>query len=62
MVSKDARALLDEIHKTKSFHPTEWERQFLEDLSFTLSIGQTKTITAKQGKVLTELYRKSQEE
>lgn len=56
----DSRALLDEIHKNKYFRPTEWEREFLENLSFYVSLGSDK-ITAKQSKILQEIYRKSQE-
>lgn len=59
MTHNDAEALLDEIHKNKDFRPTSWEKQFLEDLSFYVTIGNIK-VSEKQGKILEKIYRKSQ--
>lgn len=59
MTHEGARTLIDEIHKNKTFHPSEWEIKFLEDLSFYVTMGNIK-ISEKQGKCLEKIYRKSQ--
>lgn len=59
MTHREAVALLDEIHKNHDFRPTEFERKFLEDLSFYSTFGNIK-VSEKQGKVLQGIYRKSQ--
>lgn len=60
MTHKDAEILLNTIHKNKYYTPTEWEQQFLNDLSFYVTMGNIK-ISDKQSKSLQEIYRKSQE-
>lgn len=60
MVHADAQALIDELHKNKSFRPTEFERKFLEDLSFNLQFCNIK-VSEKQGKCLQKIYRKAME-
>ena len=59
MTHMQATELIDELFKDKSFHPTEWEKQFLEDLSFNLQFTNIK-VSEKQGKVLQKIYRNSQ--
>lgn len=59
MTHKQVLELLDELHRNKEFHPTDWEKKFLEDLSFYATLGPIK-ISDKQGKMLQSIYRKSQ--
>lgn len=59
MVHKETAALLEEIRKNKGFRPTEFERKFLQDLSFYVTFDNIK-ISEKQSRVLQEIYRKSQ--
>ncbi len=60
MTHDQVHQLLDEIHKNKYYNPTEWERTFLDDLSFYATMGNIK-ISEKQSKMLQKIYRKSQE-
>jgi hypothetical protein len=61
MTHADAQALIDELHKNKWFRPTEWEKKFLEDLSFNLQFGNIK-VSEKQSKCLQKIYRKAMED
>lgn len=60
MKHQQVHELLDAIHKNKYYTPTEWERNFLDDLSFYATIGNIK-VSDKQSKMLQKIYRKSQE-
>ena len=60
MTHKEVNIFLDEIHKNKYYTPTEWEQEFLNDLSFYATVGNIK-ISEKQSKCLQKIYRKSQE-
>lgn len=59
MTHEEAKTLISELHKNKGFHPTEWEKDFLEDLAFYVDIGSIK-VSEKQSKMLEKIYRKSQ--
>ena len=58
MKHEDAKVLLDAIRKNKYYIPTEWERKFLEDLSFYVELSSIK-VSEKQSKTLQEIYRKA---
>lgn len=60
MTLRDANALVNAIHKNQDFRPSEWEREFLEDMSFMLTMDKAPKITKKQGDMLQQIYRQSQ--
>lgn len=57
---RDANSLVNAIHRNQYFRPTEEEREFLENMSFMLTMDKAPKITKKQGDMLQELYRQSQ--
>lgn len=59
MTHAEATQIIDELHKTK-YRPNEWEKNFLNDLSFFATMGNIK-ISEKQSKCLQKIYRQAQE-
>lgn len=60
MKHKNAKQLIDDIHKNKNFRPDEDDRKFLEDLSFCLTFDNIK-VSEKTGRRLWAIYAKSEE-